>query len=412
MEKAITTRYIAYSNLKKKKFRTSSLILIIALNSFVILGCLIFSASLKSGINGISSRIGSDLMIVPEGYESKMEGILLYGTPEYFYMNRDIEKSVCKVSEVEAASSQVYLTSVSETCCDFPVQIIGFDNESDFIIKNWAAKKISAKTLKSMAEAGDEILLAGHNVNVQKNTVRFFGMTHNVLGKLDKSGSGMDNMIYTDFQTLKKIFFDAREKGFNFISGDDIETKISVIFVKLKEGSKPDAAALKILDEIEKDFAGTEKVRIIQGEKFIQNLMQKLSSILIFLYAICILVFLISFMTLSLVFSLSLNERIKEFSILRVLGADFSKLKQIIFTEAIVLGSGGALGGIFFSLLVIIPFNTLIAEKIDLPFAMSGTNQLVLFSFAVFVISTLSAILSSLFSTVKISHLELYGEIK
>ena len=134
MEKAITTRYIAYSNLKKKKFRTSSLILIIALNSFVILGCLIFSASLKSGINGISSRIGSDVMIVPEGYESKMEGILLYGTPEYFYMNHDIEKSVRKVSEVEAASSQVYLTSVSETCCDFPVQIIGFDNESDFII--------------------------------------------------------------------------------------------------------------------------------------------------------------------------------------------------------------------------------------------------------------------------------------
>lgn len=405
MEKEITSEYIAISNLKKKPFRTAAMLAVIALSSAVLLGSLILTSSLKNGIYGIQSRLGADLMIIPEGSEQEMEGILLYGSPNYFYMDKSIEELVCSVEGIETVSSQTYLASVSESCCDFPVQIIGFDPETDFIVKNWA------KSRYSKLNSEEKVLFAGSNIDVQKNTVRFYGQTHKVSSKLAKSGSGMDSAIYTDIATLKNIFLDARSKGFGFISGDDIDKKVSAVFVKLADGVRPDSAALRIQRALSK-LPDAPAVQIIQNEKMISNLISRFSAILIFMNAISVLVLVITFATLAVVFSLMLNERLKEFAVLRVLGASHSKLEKIVFGEAAILGCTGAVTGIFLSLLIIIPFNVLISEKLALPFAMSSLPQLVIFSVFVFVIILAASILSSVFSAVRISKFEPYGDVK
>lgn len=405
MEKEITSEYIAISNLKKKPYRTSAMLAVIALSSAVLLGSLILSASLKGGISGIQSRLGADLMIIPEGAQQELEGILLYGSPNYFYMDKSIEELVRGVDGVQAVSSQTYLASVSESCCDFPVQIIGFEPESDFIVKNWAKSRFSKLSPE------EEVLFAGSNIDVQKKTVRFYGQTHKVTAKLAKSGSGMDSAIYTDIATLKNIFLDARSKGFGFISGDDIDKKVSAVFVKLADGVKADSAALRIQRALSQQ-PDAPAVQIIQNEKMISNLMSRFSAILIFMNAISVLVLVITFATLAVVFSLMLNERLKEFAVLRVLGASHSKLEKIVFGEAAILGCTGAVTGIFLSLLIILPFNVLISEKLALPFAMSSLPQLVIFSVLVFVIILAASILSSVFSAVRISKFEPYGDVK
>lgn len=409
MEKEITAEYIAISNLKKKPYRTAAMLAVIALSSAVLLGSLILSASLRGGISGIQSRLGADLMIIPEGSEQKMEGILLYGSPNYFYMDKSIEGLVRSVEGIETVSGQTYLASVSESCCDFPVQIIGFDPETDFIVKNWA------KSRYSKLNSEEKVLFAGSNIDVQKKTVRFYGQTHKVTAKLAKSGSGMDSAIYTDTATLKNIFLDARSKGFGFISGDDIDKKVSAIFVKLADGVKTDSAALRIQRALSSQPDApveASAIQIIQNEKMISNLMKKFSAILIFMNAISVLVLVITFATLAVVFSLMLNERLKEFAVLRVLGASHRTLVKIILSEAGLVGCAGAVTGIFFSLLIILPFNVLISEKLALPFAMSSTVQIIIFSVLVFVIILATSILSSVFSAVRISKFEPYGDVK
>ena len=405
MEKQITSEYIAISNLKKKPFRTAAMLAVIALSSAVLLASLILTSSLKKGIFGIQSRLGADLMIIPEGNEQEMEGILLYGNPNYFYMDKNIEEIIRGVDGVQTASSQTYLASVSESCCDFPVQIIGFDPETDFIVKNWAKSRFG----KSAAD--EEVLFAGSNIDVQKKTVRFYDQTHKVTARLAKSGSGMDSAIYTDIATLKNIFLDARSKGFGFISGEDIDKKVSAVFVKLSDGVKADSAALRIQRALSQ-IPDAPAIQIIQNEKMISNLMNKFSAILIFMNALSALILIITFTTLAVVFSLMLNERLKEFAVLRVLGASHSKLEKIVFEEAGLLGCAGAVTGIFFSLLIIIPFNVLISEKLALPFAMSSLSQIIIFSVLVFVIILAASILSSVFSAVRISKFEPYGDVK
>ena len=342
-------------------------------------------------------------MIVPEGYEADMEGVLLSGQPSYFYLSKDLEEIVKEVEGVEKVTSQFYLTSLSESCCDFPIQIIGFDEKTDFIVKYWAKKKLPLSALSS-----EEIILAGSNISTEKNKVTFFSTSHQVSAKLAKSGSGLDNVIFVNLPALQKMYEAALAKGFGFISDGDSSTKTSVIFVKLKEGYKSDGLALKIKNAI----GSKEKIQIIQSQKFVSNFAKKLSSFLIFIYINCILVFLISVLTLGIVLSLSINERLREFSILRVLGADYAKLRSIIFSEARLLGSIGALSGLFITSLILLPFNIIIAEKLSLPFAMSSPSQIILFALAVFFISLASCLLASLFSAVKISRLEIYGEAK
>lgn len=405
MEKEITSGFISVSNLKKKPFRTTAMLAVIALSAAVLLGSLILTSSLKNGIYGIQSRLGADLMIIPEGSEQEMEGILLYGSPNYFYMDKNIEEIIRGVEGIESASSQTYLASVSESCCDFPVQIIGFDPDSDFIVKNWAKSRFSK------LNADEEVLFAGSNIDVQKKTVRFYGQTHKVTAKLAKSGSGMDSAIYTDLATLKNIFLDACSKGFGFISGDNIDKKVSAVFVKLADGVRPDSAALRIQRALSQ-LPEAPAIQIIQNEKMISNLMSRFSAILIFMNAISALVLVITFTTLAVVFSLMLNERLKEFAVLRVLGASHSKLERIVFGEAAILGCAGAVTGIFISLLIIIPFNVLISEKLALPFAMSSLPQIIIFSVLVFVIILAASILSSVFSAVRISRFEPYGDVK
>lgn len=403
MEKTLILRSaveksLALSNLSRKAYRTVLTATLIALSSAVLFASLVLSQSLKSGIAGLRSRMGADLLVVPEGYEKGAENILLSGEPNYFYMERNVLDSVRAIEGVEKASGQFYLTSLSESCCDFPIQIIGFEPESDFVIQNWAKSRVKTGT-------NEEFLLSGSNVNLTKGSVKFFGNEHKISARLSKSGTGMDNVIFCDFASLERIFEDASSRGFGFISDGDTKNKLSTVLVKISPDSSADAVALRI----KKVLPG---VHVIVGEKFIRNFSEKLSAIFVFLYSISILLFLVTIISLALVFSITINERRREFSILRVLGANRSLLCSVLFWEAGILGAGGSILGIGLSALIVIPFNALIAGKLGLPFAMSGPGWVLAFAGAVFVVTVLSCLISAANGAVRVSKIEPYGDVK
>lgn len=389
---------LALSNLSRKAYRTVLTVALVTLSSAVLFASLVLSQSLKSGIAGLRSRMGADLLVVPEGYEKGAENILLSGEPNYFYMERKVLDSVRAVEGVENASGQFYLTSLSESCCDFPIQIIGFEPESDFVIQNWAKSRVKTGT-------NEDFLLSGSNVNLTKGSVKFFGNEHKISARLSKSGTGMDNVIFCDFASLERIFEDASSRGFGFISDGDTKNKLSTVLVKISPDSSADAVALRI----KKVLPG---VHVIVGEKFIRNFSEKLSAIFVFLYSISILLFLITIISLALVFSITINERRREFSILRVLGANRSLLCSVLFWEAGILGAGGSILGIGLSALIVIPFNALIAGKLGLPFAMSGPGWILAFAGAVFVVTVLSCLISAANGAVRVSKIEPYGDVK
>lgn len=396
MNNSLTITTIAIKNLSQRKYRTALLLSLIGLSAAVLFTVLILVTSLFLGIKSVEERLGADLLVVPEEYENQVQAVIMSGQPNYFYMDKKVEQIVASVSGVAAVSSQFYLTSLSESCCDFPIQLIGFDSDTDFVVKSWIGKSIKNT---------EGALFAGAGVPVENESVRFFGQSHQVSSILAKTGSGMDYAVYTDKQTLQSIFEDARAKGFAFISDGDVNSKISTVLVKLEEGAKIDSTILKIK-------MAAPGVKVIESDRMLKNNGKTLSSLLGFLYALVAVFLIVTIFTLAFVFSLSINERLKEFSILRTLGATRKKLSAIVVLEAVILGFAGGLSGIILSSLIVFPFNAMIAQKISLPFIVPQIELIAAFAVITFVVAVVSSVLASLKGVIRIAGFEPYESIK
>lgn len=397
MEENLSLRVLAVRNICRKPFRSFALAALVAVSAAVLFAVFLLSASLRKGISGMQDRIGADLMVVPEGYGQNQEGVLLSGKPSYFYMDKSVEDTIRAMDGVREVTGQFYLTSLSESCCDFPVQIIGFDPESDFLIKPWVRQY----------ETDDRgrAFFAGSNVSVKDGCISFFSKKHAVGARLSKSGTGMDNSVFTDLAGIEEIFGDAKEKGFSFLSDGDAATKTSAIYVRLEDGVKADTAALKI-------WQAVSGVQVIQQGKFLRTFADKMNSVVFFLCLLAALFLLLTVLALALTFSLTMYERRREFSILRVLGASRPQLASVILGEASLLGTAGAACGVFLSAVVLLPFSVLIAEKLDMPFCLPPVWQMAAFAAAVLLILTGACVLSALRTAIRISRLEIYTEAK
>ena len=91
--------------------------------------------SLNGGMQSLANRLGADIIVVPQGYDSKIESALLRGEPNSFYFKLEVVDRLKKIEGIERASPQLFVATLSAGCCSFPLQVIGIDFDSDFTIK-------------------------------------------------------------------------------------------------------------------------------------------------------------------------------------------------------------------------------------------------------------------------------------
>lgn len=404
--KKLSSLSIALSNLSYKINRTLSMLLLTSLCAASVFACVVLSFGLKNGINTIQKRLGADLMIVPKGAEQKMQSVLISGEPNYFYMEKEIAEKISQIEGVEKVTSRFYLTSVSEDCCDFPVQIVGFEPETDFVISPWIEESFPPDSKKFTEEFYTEgCVVTGSNVLTQKDGVRFFGKTHPVSGKLSKSGAGIDNAVFVSMNTLKEIYDDAKERGFGFISDGKAGSKVSAVFVRLSEGAKADSTAVKITSRI-------PNVSVVKRDAVFSEISSSLDSVFFILKILAVSVTLFTVMSLAIIFPLAVSSRIAEFSILRILGAAHKKCAKILLYEALFISVAGGLSGIALACLLVFPFCTAIDSALSVPLVFPPPAILFLTGCAVLLAVIFAVLLSALKSIIAVSKLEPYSVMK
>lgn len=404
--KKLSSLSIALSNLSYKINRTLSMLLLTSLCAASVFACVVLSFGLKNGINTIQKRLGADLMIVPKGAEQKMQSVLISGEPNYFYMEKEIAEKISQIEGVEKVTSRFYLTSVSEDCCDFPVQIVGFEPETDFVISPWIEESFPPDSKKFTEEFYTEgCVVTGSNVLTQKDGVRFFGKTHPVSGKLSKSGAGIDNAVFVSMNTLKEIYDDAKERGFGFISDGKAGSKVSAVFVRLSEGAKADSTAVKITSRI-------PNVSVVKRDAVFSEISSSLDSVFFILKILAVSVTLFTVISLAIIFPLAVSSRIAEFSILRILGAAHKKCAKILLYEALFISVAGGLSGIALACLLVFPFCTAIDSALSVPLVFPPPAILFLTGCAVLLAVIFAVLLSALKSIIAVSKLEPYSAMK
>ena len=393
--KDLTTTDLALNNLKRKPLRTAGLIVIVGLLSFVLFGGSILSVNLKNGLDSTKSRFGADLMVVPLDAEAEAEGILIKGEPNYFYFDKSLIDKLSNVQGIESLTSQFYLTSSNQDCCDIPVQFIGFEPDTDFTVQPWIEKVYDGRV-------NDGSLIVGSDIDVENgSSLKFFDKEYPVAAKLEETGTGLDQAVFANMNTLKGMFLAAKEKGLSFTENVDPETAVSSVMIKIKDGYETD-------DVIHNIRVKTDGLQIVKTKSMLSDIAESLGTFIWFIYIFAVMLLLLALIVLSVVFSITVNERKKEFAVIRALGGTKRFVLAVIFKESLGISVSGGIAGILAAAIVLFPFSTYIADNIGLPYLNPNTSIIILILALSLLISFASGPIAAIRSAVRISKTETY----
>ena len=154
----------------------------------------------------------------------------------------EVVEKVKNIEGIEACSPQFYSQTISgASCCSVGVDIrvIGFDPKTDFILAPYFAQK-DFDTLED-----DEIVVGSNFANYAASSFIILGQQFKVAGELYPTGTGMDNTIFMNIDVARRVTAESEAMKDEW-KDRDVNDFISVVMVKLKDGTDP-AAFKKML---------------------------------------------------------------------------------------------------------------------------------------------------------------------
>ena len=383
---------LAYKNVVNRPARSAALVILLALLSFTAFGGTVIVSSLQNGFTSLEDRLGADIMVVP--YEAatrnSLESIILQGNTGYFYMNGEVMDKIAGLDGIGRISAQYYLASASTSCCSIPVEIIGFDPETDFTITPWI-KKSSGKELEYLD------VVVGNDLNAfVGDTLTFYGTDVRVAAKLDKTGTKYDTAVFTDRETIRTLIKSSLDKKLNQYGNINAGNVISCVLIDVAQ----DADVETVLNDIN---LHVRKVKAVRTGNMIDGISRSLAGISSIAGVLLVMIRILTLIILTVAFLLMANERKKEFAVLRVIGASRSDLSKIIFLEGGIVSLAGSLIGIILGVIVVLPFSGVIESALQLPFLLPDAGQLVLTAAGAVVLTILCGAVSCAAAAYKIA---------
>ena len=390
----LTLFNIAKMNIKRQPLRTFFLGLLIFILAFVLFSGTFLVKSLNEGLTSLSDRLGADIIVVPQGYDGKIEGALLRGEPNTFYFDIEAIDRIKKIEGIANASPQLFIATLSAGCCSFPLQIIGIDFETDFNVKPWLSKQLKLPLINN------EIVVGSNIVGNVKGEVKFFNQPFVIAGRLSKTGMGFDNSIFMTMENARRL-----SKEYERIMQHPIahnERLISSVMVKIKSGY----SAKEIAKKISEEFKG-EQIYPLISKQMMNNVSSGIESLTLYIRVLIIALYVLSFVVLIVSFSSIFNERRSEFAMMRIIGATKTWVALLASLESFIISSIAAFLGTITSLFIIMLFNQAIVVSLKMPFLSPSFLWITLNAIGSFLVISLIAPISSLRIAFKLSKSEI-----
>lgn len=392
--KPLTTGRIALNNLGRKPLRSIGLALVVAVFSFTMYGGALLSESVKNGIQSLSSRLGADILVVPHGYDKKLQAALLRGEPSTFYIKGDLTDKVRELPGVENVAPQLYLATLNASCCTVPIQLIAYDPDNDFVVKPWAASAMTRPP------GDDEIVVGNSIVGEVGNELSLFGKRFRIAASLDKTGMGFDTTVFMTMKNARKMLRTVKEGAVgNYEPG-----AVSSIMLVVSPGVDLKDMANSILQR----FALEYNLDIVVSKNMISDIAKKLSDVSFLVHALSAAFWLAAAGILFLFFTLLLHERQREFGLLRILGATRRKLVGIVLYEALAVGALGGVAGVVAALGLTVPFHRHITMSLGLPYMAISPHLALVLGVGCIILSVTTGLAASLYSAWKIGASDSY----
>ena len=317
---------IAWKTVSRKIFRNIVLAAAVALLVSLLVFALLFNRAVHDDIEAASKKLGAEVVMVPVEAVASAEEFILESKKKGFYMDIDIYDKVKEFPEVKNATFQIYLETLESGCCSIvDGQAIAFDPETDFVISPWFSE-----TPKPLGEG--EVYIGSYVYEYLGliKTMALFNKEVKVVGDLQPTGTGLDHGIFMRIEDLDKISETA--------TGKYRPGKISIIFIKLKEGTDIDL----FTDKLQEMFPNTGMMTRGSIGADVRTTLKDITRVFsITILISSVLAVLLAWST----FTALANERRREVGILRAIGAHQSHIMKMFLSEAAIISLiGGILG--------------------------------------------------------------------
>ena len=381
-------------NLLRRPGRTMALVLLTAFLALSVFGGSIVVRSLRGGLDSLQARLGADIIVMPAEAESKVsfKNLLLQGTTGAFYMDASALDRVREVEGVEIAAPQTFLASLKADCCAVKVQVIGIDPDVDFTMKPWIDQSYSR-------DLGDMDVAVGCDVTADVGqSLRIYDQNTHVVAKLARTGTGLDTAVYCAMDTMKALLAAAEEKGVSHrITSEGSDEVVSAVYVKVKEGYD--------VGKVNNALNGhVRKATAVRARSMFTDVSDSLSGISRTVALLIGAVWALAFAVLLVAFAMMVNERRREFAVLRLLGASRRGLCGLMLVESALCSLAGGLLGVAVAALIVFPFTTLIETKLALPYLAPSATAVLALALGTVLATLLVGALASAWSAWRLSR--------
>lgn len=349
----LTSTRIALANLSQKPFRSISLVLIVAIFTFMLFTGAMISANLQAGIESLSARMGADLLVVPQGVAKKMESVILRAEPSTFYLDEKMLDVVQKSPGVAQASGQLFISSLDAQCCSVKVQLIGIDQKTDFVVGPWL-RKAADKPLEA-----NEVIVGDYIFGNIGDELMFYNQKFKIVGRLAPTGMGFDSSVFMTIDMARKLGEIATPE-----KAGEIAHSYSAVLVRVQPGVDPVTISDGVLDQL----GLGANVNFVFASNMMSDTSAKLQKIVGVMYSAAGGFWVIAAIVMFIVYFFAFGERQKEFATLRALGASKRRVIGIVLEESTLLSAAGAMVGVLFGIVVMNFFSVAIAQTIGLPY--------------------------------------------
>ena len=385
---------LARCNIRDRAFRSWVVGLCACLVAGLALGTALFLGGAESSLRLANERLGADLVVVPEGSVEEVESALLMGHTTRIWMPADNLAKVAAIAGVEAASPQVYLSTLTNaSCCSVAnMFLVAFDPATDFAVRPWLEKTIGEGLKLGEVVGGSYVFVPPGEQNIQ-----IYGYLVTLKANLEPTGTGIDQSMFLTMETARDI---ARMSVTMAVEPLAIpEDSISTVMVRLDPGADAEQVAIEIMRRVPGVTPITSPDLFLAYRKQLGTLRGGIMATLGITLGLSVIL-------IALVFSMAANERRRELGVLRAMGATRGFVFGTLLAEAGLLALAGALSGIALTVLAIYLFRTLIMVSLGLPFLLPSIPSLLL-QVSVGLCVTLAVItLAALLPALRISRLD------
>jgi putative ABC transport system permease protein len=385
-------------NIANRPYRNIATIFAIAIIAATLFSAQYLIGGAQESLDAGISRMGADILVVPEEYSSAAQTVILMGEPTTFFFKDSGFEQISQIPGVAKASPQIYIATLSgQACCSAPVQVIAIDPSHDFTVSAWLKENPGVKLGK------DDIIVGNQILGDIGSDLKFYGHIFHIVGRLDRTGMGIDCSVFMRIDDAYVMSDESSAKAVQKLTIP--KGMVSAVLVKVD----PEVSPVAVASEIRRQIPGT---KTITPNGLLNAVSGQLGAVTRLLYGSMLAVTVISIPLLGFISAMVAHERRREVAILRALGATKTYVMWLMLAEAFSIAVIGGLIGIGIAAVVLAGFQDFISISLKIPLIVPSPIALLVDGCSTLFLCTAIGGISSLYPALLINRSEPYETIR